>query len=122
MIEYFLDDDEKHRFRVKGLNSEKVATSEPYANLSNAKRGVTDLYLILHADLGGKIDEERPITPTIAGDGTDSGSDGSESDAEPSDETSLREDEIEAPLPGGASSPTEGTQPTGTGTGDDNAA
>jgi uncharacterized protein YegP (UPF0339 family) len=100
MIEYFLDDDSKNRFRVKGRNGEIVATSEAYANQSNAERGVDDLYLILHADLGGKVDEERPITPTLAGDGSDSGSGGSGTDAESSDAESLRETEGEETLPG----------------------
>lgn len=40
------------RFRVIGGNGEKQAPSQPYPDLSNAKRGANDLYLRLEQAYG----------------------------------------------------------------------
>lgn len=47
MTELFQDDDGQWRFRVKGRNGEKMATSEPYASEANAARGLEDLRAVL---------------------------------------------------------------------------
>lgn len=47
MTELFQDDDGQWRYRVKGLNGEKMATSEPYATKANAARGLEDLKAVL---------------------------------------------------------------------------
>ena len=43
MIEFFTDKGGKWRFRVKGANGEKVATSQAYASKFNAERGADAL-------------------------------------------------------------------------------
>lgn len=112
MIDYFLDAEDKHRFRVKGLNGEVVASSEPYYSQSNAERGVRGLYLILKADLGGEVAEEDiqrllantyPDPADTDGDGRDSGSGRSSDASQPSNPETVREAEEQAPLQEGTS-------------------
>lgn len=43
MIEYFIDDEGAHRFRLKAYNGEIIHTSEGYTSESDAKRGAYDL-------------------------------------------------------------------------------
>jgi len=47
MLEYFIDEDMKQRFRIKGENGEIIVSSEAYANEYNAKRGYADLVAII---------------------------------------------------------------------------
>lgn len=47
MTELFQDEDGQWRYRVKGLNGEKMVTSEPYDSKANAARGLEDLRAVL---------------------------------------------------------------------------
>lgn len=96
-IEYFQDTAGKDRFRIKGGNGEIVATSEPYTNLSNAKRGVNDLYFILLKAVGG-VEFENAKDNDVHGDPFFSGRSGDEP-AESADKESTQEAPEEASLP-----------------------
>lgn len=100
MIEYFLDEAQRNRFRVKGSNGEIVSTSEPYSSRQHAQRGVMDLTRILMRDMAYDLDRENSAhTPR---DGSDSGLD-SRADAEPQDEEAASEAGKEDPLQEGTS-------------------
>lgn len=43
MIEYFEDDANEFRYRIKGGNGEPLVTSEGYTTMESAERGVRDL-------------------------------------------------------------------------------
>lgn len=55
MREIFQDEAGEWRFRVKGGNGEKVATSEGYTRSADAERGLEDLHRILDETRGQPV-------------------------------------------------------------------